>query len=134
MKIKATLTISKPQGGGEPRISIILRDEVSCIQFFRGDVSLSDFAEAITGFAEIPVSAEVRGLEFVGKEKVQEDRTILCPLTDYSREVLGQWLEENAKEDGWIVQTYLGAKGQVEPCKGGQKLRYSVVKYVDQKP
>lgn len=134
MKIKATLTITRPMGNRDAVISITVRDENSRIQFFKGDVSLAQFSEALTGLAEVAVDAEVRGLDYVGKIRVTEDREIICPLTDYKREILGSWLAENAKEDGWIVQTYLGSRGQVESCKGGQKLRYSVVKYVDQKP
>lgn len=134
MKIKAYITISKHHGNREKVVGIVLRDENSRSQFFRGEISLENLAEALLGLAAVEMDAEVSSLQYVGKYKVVESREIVCPITDYDRDVLGKWLSENAKEDGWIVSPYLGSKGQVSHHPDGQLLRYSVFKFVDEKP
>ncbi len=134
MKINAAITISRHHGNREGKIGITIRDEKSRIQFVDAEIGLSDFAEALTGLAEVPVNAEVRGLEFVGKVKVREDRSIVCPLACYDREKLSQWLRENAKEEGWMIDDYLGSKGSTESHEKGQLLRYAVFKFVDEGP
>lgn len=132
MKIKSTITICRTHGDHSEAmpVHITLVDETSRIRFFEGNMRLEDFSSALLGLSGLEIDGEVTGLENVGKRKITENRKIVCPLTVYDRDILGKWLAENAKEDGWIVQTYLGSKGQVKHHPDGQMLCYTVVKYV----
>lgn len=131
MKIKAKITIAKTSGGaGGPTVSVTLTDDLSGISFFRGEMSLHNYAECITGLRHVEIDAEVRGLEYVGMKRVTENRTIECPLTTYKNEVLSQWLLDNAQEEGWLVNSYLGGQGQVTHRDDKTILRYHVTKYI----
>ena len=131
MKIKAKITISKTSGGSDgPTVAVTLTDDLSGISFFRGEMSLHNYAECITGLGHVEMDADVRGLEYVGMKRVTESRTIECPLTDYKNEVLEQWLKDNAHEEGWLVSSYLGSKGQVTRKDDKTILRYHVTKYI----
>ena len=129
MKLNLKLSINRPSNGG---ISIRIGDELSGIEFIDANISLEEFAEAVTGLACRPMTAEVRGLEFVGKKRVTENRSIVCPLDTYDKKVLEQWLVDNAQEEGWMVNTYLGRQSSVCRDEDGKIiLNYSVTKYVD---
>lgn len=112
-------------------VRISFRDECSRIEFAEARMTVEDFGFAITGLAEQPASVEVRGLEYVGKRQVNESRSIECPLKTYDREELSAWLMENAREDGWIVNGYLGSQGSVGYRDGKTILNYGVTKYVE---
>lgn len=133
MKIKAYLTISKHHGNREKVVGIVLRDENSRSQFFRGEISLENFAEALLGLAAVEMDAEVSGLQYVGKYKVTEDRQIVCPLITYKRDEMRDWLEKNGKEDGWTLNSCLGSQSSVSGHPDGHLLRYHVSKFVDEK-
>lgn len=94
-------------------------------------MGFADFAQALTGLSELDATATVRRLDVVGMKKVIEPRTIECPLKGYDRKELTSWLEENAKEDGWIIDTYLGSQGSVRYTDAGCVLNYRVFKYID---
>jgi len=129
MKLNLKLSISRPSDGG---ISIRIEDELSRIEFIDASISLEEFAEAITGLSSRPMTAEVRGLEFVGRKRATEARSIVCPLDTYDKKVLEQWLKDSAQEEGWMVNTYLGSQSSVRRWQDGQiVLNYSVTKYVD---
>jgi hypothetical protein len=132
MRIKGTITITRPHGGNAgDYASIRIQDDESRIHFVEVEVTLHGFAEALLGLGEVPMEADVRGLEYVGKTKVTETRQIVYPLKHAKREEMEEWLGENAKEDGWLVSTYLGARGSTSPHPDGQMLHYHVTKYVE---
>jgi hypothetical protein len=133
MKGKVTITRSWSTHSDDV-ITIRIRDEVSNIEFVEAEMSLADFAQAVTGLAFCKCELEVRGLDYIGKKRVREPRTIECPLSPYTkREELAQWLREHAQEDGWMLDTYLGSQGSVNFSKDskGTILNYAVFKYVD---
>lgn len=130
-KIKASVTISRPQGHDGDHISIKIRDESSRTEFLSIRMGLADFAEALTGLSEVKADATVRQLEVVGKKRVTESRSIDCPLSGYDRNALSMWLKTNAAEDGWQIDTYLGSQGSVKFIDGGCRLNYRVFKYID---
>lgn len=118
---------------GDGYINITLTDESSGIQFVDISMSYAAFGELVTGGSYMLVDAELRGLENVGKKFVHERRSIYCPLTStYPREPLEEWLRENGKEDGWIINPYLGSQGSItrKPNLPGMTLNYQVFKYV----
>jgi len=129
MKAKLKLSISRPSSGG---ISIRIEDTASLIEFIDASISCEQFAEAITGLSSRPMDAEVRGLEYIGKTRIREPRKIICPIETYDRGILQSWLKENAKEEGWLIDSYLGSQSSV--ARDGDKtiLNYCVHKYVNQ--
>lgn len=133
MKIKASISIGRSHGDQSDAapVHITLIDEASRIEFFDGNMKLADFASALLGLSRVEIEGELRGMENVGKKRVNESRQIVCPLTTYKRETLSQWLRENAKEEGWIVDTYLGSQGSVKSHPDGQLLNYGVTKFIE---
>lgn len=132
MKIKCNLHIGRPQGGGGPEVMTIeVSDKASHIQFLSLKIPLADFMKALTGQFLNEVAGEVFGLDVVGKTRVVEPREIVCPLTTYKQKELKEWLEANAQEDGWIVDSYLGSQSSVSRNQDGTLLRYRVHKFID---
>jgi len=130
--IPATLNISRPQyGDGRKKIEVSIRCALSGIEFVSMQIDPAEFAEALTGLSRRPGEAEIHGLEYVGKERVTEQRQIICPLKSYKRDDLENWLQENAQEEGWLLNTYLGSQSSVSRQSDGTILRYSVTKYVE---
>ena len=130
--LKGSITITR---SSRDVICIRLEDDNSRIGFLELEMQPEDFAMALTGLGYQPIEFTVRGLENIGKFKVSERRTITCPGKDlYDRSKLEKWLEENAKEDGWNVLTYLGSQGSIRSVPEGQELNYHVYKYVEEKP
>jgi hypothetical protein len=44
---------------------------------------------------------------------------------------LEQWLQDNAQEEGWIIDHYLGSQSSIDHMDGKTFLNYSVHKYVE---
>lgn len=112
-------------------VRIRFEDNTSHTKFAEAKLSLEQFAEAVTGMYVSDVEIEVRGLEYVGKQKVSERRSVFCPLNGYKKEELRDWLIENCQEDGWFINSYLGSQSSVKSVDGGTQLNYAVYKYVD---
>jgi hypothetical protein len=125
--MKAGVTISR---GSDDMVRIRFRDESSGIEFASVALTLEKFAHAITGFAGCRGELEVHGLDWVGKQRVTEQRQIECPLDSYDREKLREWLENNAQEEGWILNSYLGSQDSISRNSGKTVLNYSVRKYI----
>ena len=107
-------------------------DETSRLQFFEGQMTLQEFASAVTGLGYQTIIADIRGLEYIGKEKVTESREAVYLGRCYDRENLEKWLVENAQEEGWILNASLGSQSSVSYNKDGNTvLCYSVTKYIE---
>jgi len=128
MKIELKLSISRPSNGG---ISIRIEDKLSGIEFLDASISLEEFSEAITGLASRPMQAEIRGLQYIGKKRIREDRKIKSGIDTYDTKILKKWLIDNAQEEGWILDLYLNSQSSVNRNDNGTFLNYSVYKYVD---
>ena len=132
MKANCQISILRPQcSDGSSYISIRIEDLTSSITFFDGKMELDEFARALTGFSCCNIEAELMGLEFIGKVRVYEKRSIEYPHKSYYLEEMSKWLEENAQEEGWIVNTYLGSQGSIQYVDNKTILNYSVTKYID---
>jgi hypothetical protein len=125
--LKAKVTISRTS---QDKVVISIVDDASRLQFVEVSMEPEAFAYAITGLAYRPADIEVRGLEFVGKTHVREQRTIECPLNTHDKSTLRKWLEDNAQEEGWLLDTYLGSQTSITRGDGKTILRYAVDKYV----
>jgi hypothetical protein len=139
MKLPMKLSISRPSyGDGRRKINLTIQDDASRVQFVDLEINLEHMMEALTGLSHCPCEVEVRGLAYVGKTKVTERREIVCPLKSCKTEDLRRWLVENAQEDGWILDSYLGSQGSTASHSEGTLLRYNVYKFVatqtDDKP
>lgn len=110
-------------------IELRLECDNSNIPFFNVRLTMQEFGELVSGASVRRKEAVVCGLDHVGKKFVHEKREIFCPLTDYKKSVLQEWLRENAQEEGWYLDTYLGSQGSTKSVDGGQLLRYLVYKY-----
>lgn len=130
MKTKAKVTMSRWRNQkGESGMTISIVDAVSGIQAVEVDMAMDDFANCITGLAHVSGVAGWRGLAFIGQKRIREDRSVKAPNID--RNQYSKWLEENCKEDGWVVDSYLGLHGSVTHKGGDTYLNYSVTKYID---
>lgn len=130
--LKAKVTISRITYSDYEAVNISIEDVSSGIQFAELELSAEAFGLAITGLSYREADLTVRGLQYIGKRRVTEKRTIECPLATYDRTKLESWLRENAQEEGWIVNTYLGSQPSVSYKEGKTFLNYSVTKYVDE--
>jgi len=125
--MKAKVTISRCS---DDTIRISFEDVASGIKFAEVSMTPEAFGNAVTGFSNQDANLEVRGLAFVGKQRITESRQIECPVDSYDRKVLESWLRENAQEDGWLVSTYLGSQSSIKRKDGRTILNYTVTKYV----
>lgn len=127
---KVSISISRNSTG---KIGMRVVDESSRIEFLDVSIELEAFAEIITGLSFVKCDAEFRGMQYVGKTKVTEKRSAICPIDTYDKEILSKWLLKKKQEDGWIIDTYLGSQGSVGYNQDGvgKLLNYSVYKYVD---
>lgn len=131
MKFEGNISISRDS---RDKINIRIEDDVSGIRFIDVQMTLEDFAFAITGLSCQAVKGEVRGLENVGKTKVRESRSTLQveELKYKSRQEITEWLKSNCQEEGWILDTYLGSQSSFShDSQGNMTIHYSVHKYVD---
>lgn len=129
MKLQGSVTIYR---SSRDAITIQLRDELSFIGFAEIELTPHDFCMALTGLAEVKGKLTCHGLGYVGKKRVTERRSIVCPLKSWAkREELSRWLEQNAQEEGWLLSTYLGSQSSVTTKDGVTTLHYSVTKYVE---
>ena len=117
--------------GSDGIVRVEITDELSGIRFLECKFDIKSFAEMLLGLSYVEGSAEVRGLQYVGMQCIRENRTIFCPLTTHDEKELAEWLKENSKEDGWLLNTYLGSQGSIVHVDGGKQLNYSVIKYVE---
>lgn len=69
LRFKGNISLSRPMGMDRNYISICLKCENSNIEFVEARMSLSDFAEMLTGLSHVPMTFQPRGLEYVGKIK-----------------------------------------------------------------
>lgn len=128
MKIKASITISRDSND---IINVRIEDRASHIEFARMEFTPHDFMMALIGLSSVDAqSAEVIGLDAVGKRKVTETRSIVYPGKSYDdRDKMRAWLIENGKEEGWIVHPHLGSQRSISTVTGKTTLNYSVYRY-----
>lgn len=123
-----TVSISKSSRG---YVSIYLKDTKSRTRFVSVEMSQEEFANALFGLADCDASYSVVGLDNLGKDRVNERRSVLYTgEPTHDRDRLSRWIDDNCQEEGWLVSNYLGSQGSVERVNGSVYLHYSVVKYV----
>ena len=129
MNITAGVTVSR---NSSDEIHIVIQDRLSGVSFVNVNMTLADFALALTGFSQVEAAAEVSGLNNVGKVRVTESRSVVYTGgSDYDKNAQQKWLIENCQEEGWILNAYLGRQSSVTRQGGTTTLNYSVTKFVD---
>jgi len=128
---KGNISITR---GSNNMINIRIRDNDSRTEFVDVEMTLEDFASAVTGLAAVDVVGDVRGLDRVGKVKVLESRQTTYPGAIYDdRAKQESYIVENCQEEGWEVIPALRSQGSKKTdAFGNTLLNYSVVKYVEQ--
>lgn len=129
MNIKTSLSVSR---ASNDKIMLRITDEASHERILEMAIEPADFARLITGLYLANQKAELGNLDRVGKEKVSERRSVLCPLNTYDRGVLEQWIRENVQEQGWTVDASLRSQHSIHHENEGTLLNYHVFKFVDQ--
>lgn len=127
--MKFNLSISR---NSKDRVGIRVKCDTSRITFLELDLSLEEYAWITTGLSEVEVSGTTKGLEYVGKEKVVEKRSLVLPEGVYklNKDEVVKYLEDNCQEEGWLLNTYLGSKDCiVYNGKDNYTVNYSVYKY-----
>ncbi len=132
MKIKSKISISKTSYAREEShpIRISLYDDDSGVTFFNGRMTMADFTECIMGLQGVDITGEVHQLEHVGMRKIIERRHLQAPRgVPYGKE--SAWLKDNYKEEGWIVDPYMGAQNSTSNDQEGNTIyHFNVYKFV----
>lgn len=130
--MKGKLTISRPSyGDNREKINIVVMDQASRLKFLSIEIDYADFTKCITGLSEVSCDLTVNELENVGKKKITENRSVICPIRSYEKGILRDWLINNKQEDGYILDPYLGSQSSIQMCNEGTVLNYRVIKYVE---
>lgn len=104
-----SIGISKINGSEEHYIEIQIEDKDSCSRFVTVEISLKEFAEAITGLHGAKCTLQFRDLDKVGKLREQKEEFIKTPKEfpgnwDSSKEEKTKWAKEIVKPfevNGW---------------------------------
>lgn len=134
MKIPGKLTISRIYGGlRDNTIEVRMQDPLSVTEFVTAELSLEDFAKAVTGQGFVDCTLELHGLDRVGKKR--ETKPLEFTFVS-NRNYKG--VREEAKElcqsfadDGWIADGYFGTRGAIEHSGNTVKARCQQSRYVE---
>ncbi|AXN57822.1 hypothetical protein KASHIRA_01680 [Serratia phage vB_SmaM-Kashira] len=133
--IRGQLSISRRDGGGVPaRVTIKIRDEVSRTDFVEIEIPFDEFARALMGSAERPMGYRTKGLDVIGKERINENRKMIVDNVGYDKDVYSKIIDRDFKEEGWKACSYLGSKNSITRL-GDEKVQLSFVvsKYEESK-
>jgi len=112
LRFEGRVSFSRPMGYGNDYISIQLECKNSNVEFVEARISLEDFAKALTGQGDLPMTFQTRGLELVGKIREQKPLVFEMPEgSDYmDRKELAKKLAQNHCDEGWKADTYFGSQ------------------------
>ena len=96
-------------------MEISLVDELSHTQFVEARMSLTEFAEVITGFAHRPCVGEVRGLDRVGKRHEHKSFEFkVCEGDEIFKSNLKELAVKEVEKvcpEGWVPDTSFSSQG-----------------------
>lgn len=132
---RGMISISRRDGGGVPsRICIRIRDEVSCTDFVEIEIPFDEFSRALMGTAERPMGYSTKGLEVIGKNRINENRKMIVDDIGYDKDEYSKVIARDFKEEGWKASTYLGSKNSVTRLNDGKvELSFVVSRYEESK-
>lgn len=128
------ITISRPNcGDGSECINIQIRDNNSKARFVEVQIGYSDFAQALTGLAQVPCEFNVTSLEVVGK--VREVKQLEFPLTGVNfgsmKKLLAATLVMHFIPEGWECDKDFGNQDSFFTLDDVQWARCSIYRYVE---
>lgn len=107
--MKGKITISK---SFNDKVYIILRDEISDIDFVEVELSLEEFSKGLFGLACRPCEFETRELNKLGKERICEKFEFgISALSKSEAEQKIKELNEDPNNTEWEYSDYFGSKG-----------------------
>lgn len=81
---KVTVTGLEVKPGDEDYICIEVEDTASSISFLKVQINLLNFAKAITGLSNVPITFDLRGIENIGKSlEVKTERVFITSKESY---------------------------------------------------
>lgn len=133
--LKGTLCITK---NSENKVVLRVRDASSRQEFLYLEMSKAEFADALFGLAERPVTMQVEGLHSVGKVKETKEGKVFLNsevlhkkrLSSYSKEDLEAYLVKHHQLEGWTLNPRLGSQSSVVHEDRGITLHFSYHRYV----
>lgn len=135
-KIAVKCTLSRWQPADEIHLSIY--DEASKIEFLDIHIPAESLALMLTGLGHVPATAEVVGLENVGKNRIAKSITIELPLCidGYNREAISSWIRDNSTKvlPGYTVSDYIGSRGMVVHDTASNKTVLNLTAYKYEEP
>lgn len=133
--IRGMLSISRRDGGGIPsRICMRIRDEVSRTDFVEIEIPFDEFSKALMGAAERPMGYSTKGLDVIGKNRINENRKMIVDNIGYDKDEYSKVIARDFKEEGWKASTYLGSKNSVTRLNDDKvELSFVVSRYEESK-
>lgn len=130
--MKCALSISR---NNHDKVVIRIEDVGSRIEFVQVELSLEQYAQAITGLNGVEGAMTVRHLEYVGTQRIVEQRqakytgAIERPTTKDLR----RWLQDHCVEPGWTLNDGLNDQRSVQKTADGDGIliNYQVIKFVE---
>jgi hypothetical protein len=126
------ISISRVRGGDDPYIAVEITDDTSGMTFVRMKLSLDAFAEAVTGLSYVHGTAEVNGLDRVGKK--HEHKEFLFSL---GKKVGYSGLKEKARKKiekvcpkGWTPDTSFNSQNSFFEQDDEQWARCTIRRWV----
>lgn len=145
--LKGKLTISRPFGSRantNPHIRIVVRDDVSHIEFLKLEIPLANFAECLTGLSEMDCEFDVHGTHNVGKKKEMERVTVLLShallkergICSHDKMALEKYLKDDPDhlfhKPGWHLDNYLRTQSSVVNLKDAIEVNARRYRWVDE--
>lgn len=127
--MEGKLTISR---ASNDRVYMRLVDEKAAVQFVSAELSLEDFARAVTGEAFILCVLAVKDLHKVGKRVLIKRETVTAPLLQ-GTESYRAWLQDNYDPNGWEIDDKLNSQGSIVKSSKGAVLTFTKRKWVPEK-
>lgn len=142
-QITTKISITRPSYSDDEKrcIKISIKDEASRIQFLTIEIDPADFAEALTGLAEVECKGIVKGLDKVGYSKEADPAVIYITkeeldannILSYSSRHVEEYVKNNPKyqRDGWHLDHYLRSQGSIiKDTNGNISCKVSYYRYV----
>ena len=134
VSVNTRIDITRPSRvDGKDIIRIKLYDEDSHLTVFEGEMGAAEFALSLTGLSAQECPGVVSTATYaLGKVRSYEKRDVVLPKdTPYGGG--SKWIEENCQEEGWFVDSYIGAQSSTtyDTSTGLYTAHYRVFKYVD---
>lgn len=134
-ELKGDITISKIYNSDGQHMEIRIKDETSRATFVVAKLSMEEFAHAITGLSNRPITMKVRGLEVVGK--IKEQKALVFPIANYAAHKEAEEKCQQYADEGWTADNYFRSQRSFfsEEIAGEQQYfaRTSQYRYVEDK-